>query len=301
MLEPKNETLREIADLRRSYIRDRLVFIPGVELVRLVKGLGATEADVAGLAGYADRLEKDPTLSFRQSRQGRFAFDSGDREIYRAAFKPFVLSTEEAFVRHDSGVVREFAELESDYQQNSAFQALLLFKALMVDGVTVQPRPRLDYGAERSVCTAFLLRTITRPDEVGEPALEGSHSDGVDHTMTTLLGARNMSSNSAKTFVIDPGAAAGERWSELDPKRILGVHQHLEYLDTLLFADYERKHAVSPVYAIDTDSIATRDMCIFFTRKPVSERHVSYQYDGLERHQEAPVQITLPATGWFAT
>ncbi|OLL27553.1 hypothetical protein BTH42_32515 [Burkholderia sp. SRS-W-2-2016] len=50
------------------------------------------------------------------------------------------------------------------------------------------------------VSAVFNLRTVTTPDLLGEPALEGVHSDGVEHTMTTLLGHANMSPDSAETY-----------------------------------------------------------------------------------------------------
>ncbi|PPG90784.1 hypothetical protein C5C00_01630 [Rathayibacter rathayi] len=267
-------------------------------MASILLALGATQEDVEALPRFANSLEVDPTLPFRRSRNGRFEIDFAARRISRSAVKQFVLSEDEDFVRHDSGAVREFGEIELAYQENSAFQALLLFKALMIDEVDVQHRPGLDYSRPQSVCTAFLLRTITSAEELGEPALEGVHSDGVDHTMTTLIGAENMTPDSAKTYVIDPSETAGKRWNEIEPEYQLGVYQHVDYLDTLLFADHERKHGVSPVFAADGSNIATRDMSILFTRRPALPEHVSFSYDGLEHHVERPMHIDLPQSGW---
>ena len=60
----------------------------------------------------------------------------------------------------------------------------------------VAQRPKLDYGNASWISTLFSIRTTTTPGLLGEPALEGVHSDGVDHTMTTFLGSANMNSPS---------------------------------------------------------------------------------------------------------
>ncbi|EOV4647841.1 2OG-Fe dioxygenase family protein [Vibrio parahaemolyticus] len=59
---------------------------------------------------------------------------------------------------------------------------------LVCHDVATAPRKYLNYDSPNWVSTVFHLRTVTSPSLVGEPALEGVHTDGVDHTMTTLLG-----------------------------------------------------------------------------------------------------------------
>ena len=41
----------------------------------------------------------------------------------------------------------------------------------------------------------FFIRTITSPKLVGEPALEGVHSDGVQYVMTMLTKSSNVDFN----------------------------------------------------------------------------------------------------------
>jgi len=292
------EVLTELRDLRKRYLSERLLFLPAREMRPLLIALGASDVDLRTLPAYAESLRPDPTLPFRRSRNGRFVFDFGRREIYRSPKQGFVLTEGEDFVRHDSGMVREFAELEVGFQQNSAFRSLLLFKALMVDGVEVDKRRGLDYTSLQTICTMFLLRTITSAEFLGEPALEGVHSDGVDHTMTTLIGHQNMSAESAKTLVVDAAEEAGKRWHEVLPQYNMGEVQHWNFLDTLLFADKERKHTVTPVVAADSSRDATRDMAIFFTRKPALPGHASFDYDRAEEHPDAPLHESLPPVSW---
>ncbi|KAL4890626.1 2OG-Fe dioxygenase-domain-containing protein [Aspergillus ambiguus] len=285
-----------IADLillRKQFIKSRLIFVGGPRMTAILKALGATNSALEKMKTVSNGLRGDPTLPFRKSRNGRFCFDFEQSKVRRLEFQPFVLSVEENFVRHDSGQIRKFEELDEDLQGNSALQALLKFKALMFHGVATKQRPKLNYKTDNFICTLFNLRTVTNKDLLGEPALEGVHSDGVDFTMTTFLGSKNMTDNSAATFVHDIDAPNAVRWDEVDPKHTLGCYQHRHFLDTLLFVDHERKHSLSPVYAADAELPATRDMLIFFTRKPVVEGHVSHPYDSLKPHTIRPMEVSL--------
>lgn len=263
-------------------------------MIELLTALGATKGDLLGLQLVSDRLAKDPTLPFRESKNGRFCIDFDRSQACRLEFQPFVLSVEEDFVRYDSGKIRRFEEIENDLQLNSAFQALLAFKSLMIQGVEITHRPNLDYRTNNWICTLFNLRTITTPHLVGEPALEGVHSDGVDHTMTTFLSSDNMTDDSAITCIHDMREKNANKWDQADLSLILWQAQHRRFLDTLLVVDHERKHSLSPVMAADKTRRATRDMLIFFTRKPVMPGHVSHPYDSLTKHAELPMSIDLP-------
>ena len=281
------------------YNQDRSVFIPGAHMRELLKELGASDADLDAIQHVSDDLPEDPTLPFRQSKNGRFCYDFDKKVIFRGEFQPFVLSAEEDFVRHDSGQARRFAEIGNDLQLNSALHALLRFNAFMVQGLDIVPRTGLDYTRNRWVCTLFNLRTITTTQLVGEPALEGVHTDGVDHTMTTLLGSRNLRDDSAVTFIHDMREKNATRYDQVDPNLVINRYQHRHFLDTVLIADHQRKHSLSPVMGRDDQQRSTRDMLIFFTRKPAAPGHVSYPHDSLRRHVALPlcIELALPGRG----
>ncbi|KAB7836984.1 2OG-Fe dioxygenase family protein [Streptomyces mobaraensis] len=289
------DAVSEIADVRSRYVRDRAVFVEGARMTEILRFLGASDADLERLRHVSDGLRNDPTLPFRKSRNGRFCLDPVERRARRLEFQPFVLSKEEDFVRHDSGELRVFEEVRDDLQQNTAFQALLAFKFLVIEDVAMAHRPYLDYASPQWICTLFNLRTVTDARLRGEPALEGVHSDGVDHTMTTLLGSTNMTDDSAATFIHDMREANAARWHEADPGLLLGEERHRHFLDTLLLVDHERKHSVSPVIAVDSERPATRDMLIFFTRKPAGPGHVSHAHDSLRPHPDLPMTAVLPS------
>jgi hypothetical protein len=257
--------LDEIAQIKLQYVADRSAFVGGATMIDLLGALGAKEADLERLCSVSNGLPKDPTLPFRLTRSGRFCYIPGKSRVYRGEFEPFILTAAEDFVRHDSGMVRRFAEVDGDLQSNSVLHALLIFNYLIFGGVEIAARPNLDYGRDDWISTLFHVRTITTPDLVGEPALEGVHSDGADHTVTTFIGGDNLADDSAVTFLHDIREKNGTRCDSVDPALTLGAYQHKEFLDTLPVVDHERKHSLSPVVAREPHRQATRDMLIFFT------------------------------------
>ena len=287
------ETISKIMEIRQRYVEDRSVYIESRDMIPLMLGLGASPDDMQRLQVVSDHLYHDPTLPFRRSRNGRFCIDFDTNTLRRLEFQPFMLSVDEDFKRHDSGKIRRFDEVQDELQLNTVFQALFAFKAMVLHGVSTVKRSKLEYDTNKWVTTLFNLRTVTTPDILGEPALEGVHSDGVDHTMTTYLGSNNMAPNSAATFMHGMGETTGIQLDEISPHHLLSRVQHKNFLDTLLIVDHERKHSLSPVYPIDKTKEATRDMLIFFTRKPVEKTHTSGSIDSLTPHQDMPMEVPI--------
>lgn len=284
-----------LRDIHESYLKDRFVTIDGRDMIRVLEEFGVRDKDFDALKTVGDHLAPDPTLPFRETNGARFCLDSDQGSISRLEFQPFVLSVKEDFVRHDSGKLRRFRGIGDNLQLNKAFHALLFFKYFIIRDVYVSPRPNLDMSSAKWVSTVFPTRTITTPDVLGEPALEGVHSDGVDHTMTSLLGSHNMTDDSAETFIHDMREDNAKRWSETNPVFVRGKFQHKKFLDTVLIVDHERKHSLSPVRAVDPRLRATRDVIIFFTRKPATKGHISYPYDSFNPHLEFPLNLNIPS------
>lgn len=283
----------KIMEIRQKYIENRSIFVEGETMIPLLQALGAKDEDFESIKHVSDHLGVDPTLPFRESKNSRFLFKMDDNRVCRLESQLFALSTEEGFKRYDSGQTRRFDEVGNDLQLNTVFQALLVFKAMVFHGVETARRPNLDYARNNWICTLFNLRTITTPSILGEPALEGVHSDGVDHTMTTYLGSRNMAPNSAVTFIHDMAETTGTPLDHTTTKLVRARSQHRHFLDTLVIVDHERKHSISPVFAIDKTKRATRDMLIFFTRKPTVKGHISEGIDSLNAHQVLPMEVPL--------
>lgn len=287
------QTIAEIMKLREKYLEDRSIFVESEDMIRICLGLGANPEDVEKMTQISNILYTDPTLPFRRSRNGRFCIDFETNQLRRLEFQPFTLTEGEDFKRYDSGQIRRFDEIQDNLQLNSVLQALFVFKAMIINGVEIANRPNLQYDAGKWVCTLFNVRTFTNSKVLGEPALEGVHSDGVDHTMTTFLGSENMAPHSAATYMHSMEETTGVQVNETNPLHLLSRVQHRKVLDTLILVDHERKHSLSPVYPINKDQEATRDMLVFFTRRPVEKGHVSASIDSLTPHSDLPMEIPL--------
>lgn len=277
---------------RAEYAQNRFVFIPGREMRPVLAALGADLGELAALQEMWDSLPDDPTLKFRKSRNGRFLIDPSDQSVTRLEQRDFMLSEGEDFKRHDSGKVRHFEPIPGTLQANSIFQALYRFKALMIDGIDFMPRKGLQHDRAEMVSTAFTLRTISYNDLIGEPAAEGVHSDGVEHTMTTLIGAVNMTEGSAISSIHFNEETTGIHTSKTKPEHLAARVRHADPLDTLLIVDTERKHSLTRVEQRDLTARTTRDMLILFTRRPCAPSHPSFEIDDLAHCEARPMRIT---------
>ncbi|KAE8371731.1 2OG-Fe dioxygenase-domain-containing protein [Aspergillus bertholletiae] len=238
-LQINTQACSAIAELLEGFIKNRLVFVKGERMIVTLKALGATDEDLEAMRSVSNSLQDDPILPIRKSTSGRFYFDFEKSTLRRLEFQPYTVSVEDDSVRHDPGQIRRFLE------------------------VSFQHRPKLNYETENFVCSLFDVRTVTNRSLVGDPALEGVHSDGVDFTMTTYLGSENMTSDSAETFVHDNREENGVCWNQALTEYSLGSHQHRDCLDTLLIVDHEKKHSVSTLHAVNPDYPATRDkLCL---------------------------------------
>jgi len=285
--------IAKIVAIRQTYLQDRHVWIPARQMIPILLGLGATKEDIAKLGNCSDTLEDDPTLPFRKTRTEKFSLDLATNQIRRLEPQPFVLNGTEDFNRHDSGQHRWFKECGDDIHYNSAYQALLVFKWLVVGGIETLHRPGLNYESSASVCTMFHVRTLTTPTMLGEPALEGVHTDGVDHTMTTFLGAVNMGSDSASTYLHSKDEKGGIQLHETLPQKIRGRVRHVNLMDTLMLCDNELKHSATSLHPADPTKDATRDMMVFFTRKPYNDAHYAAGADSLKPHKDYPKIIPV--------
>lgn len=285
--------LKELQEIKLEYIKKRYVFINGFDMKNFLIFFGAKEKDFKKLQYSSKNLVDDPTLEFRKSRNGRFLLNFEKNTISRLEYQPFVLDKDEDFVRHDSATLRQFRGIEDNVQLNSVFLSLMRFQAFFLDQLEIKPRKNLNEDKKEWVSTIFHLRTITNDKIIGEPAKEGVHSDGVEHTMTTLLDSFNMTNDSAKSQLHSENQKNGIDFYSADKNHVVGEVQHKNFLDTLLIVDSELKHSVSSINQYDKKIKATRDMLIFFTRRPKNINHTSYKYDSLQMHFDKPIEACL--------
>ncbi|MGO6992984.1 2OG-Fe dioxygenase family protein [Rhizobium johnstonii] len=286
-------TIFSMESLRHRYAADRYIFIPGREMISVLTTFGANVEELYELQSAWDQLADDPTLAYRRSRNGRFLIDFQGMSASRLEQQGFRLSSDEDFVRHDSGTVRTFAPIMGDIQNLSIVQALFRFKAALIKGLDIRPRPGLQPGQEQLVSTAFALRTISGNGLIGEPAAEGVHSDGVEHTLTMLVNVNNLTGDSAISTLHFNEETTGIHTNKVDERWVAGRVRHSQPLDTLVIVDTERKHSLTQVKQQVSDSLATRDMLILFTRRPCAPGHGSFAYDSLEPNMEHPLSFPL--------
>lgn len=289
----KNTIVEFIEDIHSDYVKNRFTYVEGKMMEEILRFLGATDADLVNLQQSGDDLGEDPTLPFRKSRNGRFLIDFDKKVVSRLSFQSFILSKGEEFIRYDSDILRNFRGIQDNVQTNSAFQALIKFQSIILQNVNIKGRPNLENNKNKWVSTIFQLRTITTPKLIGEPAKEGVHSDGVEHTMTTLIQSKNMTKTSAITQIHTVNQKTGIPWNDVNKEFVVSELQHRHFLDTVLIVDSELKHSVSEVRALNERENAIRDMIILFTRRPKAKTHSTYHFDSLDLHKEIPLTISL--------
>ncbi|CAH0054551.1 unnamed protein product [Clonostachys solani] len=289
------QAIFSIMALREKYLRDGYIFVRGEDMIPILKGLGALDEDFEPFGNLGDLTSPDPTVNYRAITSGRYCVDSETRTIQRLESQDYVLTLEEDYKRHDSGIPRMFDDTPPDMQSNTVIHTLMLFKTLVYQGVPITPRDNLNYYTPKWICTLFNIRVTTAPELgiFGEPALEGVHTDGSDHTMTVFLNCSNMHPESGITFMHDNKETTGVQLQDTNPALIRGRVHHQKRLDTLMFVDHDTKHSVTPVHQLDPAHPATRDMLIVFTRKPKLEGHVSGFLDSVKLNATSPFHLPM--------
>ncbi|QPB78286.1 hypothetical protein EHE21_02335 [Proteus sp. GOKU] len=285
--------INKISEIRKEYKNNKYVFIPQDIVIDLIKQLGAEEKDINALMEYGDYLAQDPTLSFRHSRTGRYLFDNDIATISRLEYQPFVLTEEDGFIREDSGAQRHFRALDDRWQSNTAYQALLKLKMLLIQGNTFTPRHLTDQNSPKSISTVFHLRLIAQPDSLSELSIEGVHKDGVDHTMIVMMNKNNVKDNTGALRVHSPKEAIGTPWQEVNPENVLYEHNNAQYLDVLLIADNELNHSGTPIFTHDNKNQAYQDFIVLLSRYPTVDSHPSHKFDSMNSHPDLPLTLYL--------
>lgn len=285
--------INKINEIKKEYKNNKYVFIPQNVVINLIKQLGAEEKDINTLIEYGDYLAQDPTLSFRHSRTGRYLFDNDIETISRLEYQPFVLTEEDGFIREDSGAQRHFRALDDRWQSNTAYQALLKLKMLLIQGNTFTPRHLTDQQSPKSISTVFYLRLIAQPDSLSELSIEGVHKDGVDHTMIVMMNKHNVKDNTGALRVHSPQEAIGTPWQEINPENVLYEHNNAQYLDVLLIADNELNHSGTPIFTHDNKNQAYQDFMVLLSRYPTVDTHPSHKFDSMNAHPDLPLTLYL--------
>ncbi|KAJ6075687.1 2OG-Fe dioxygenase-domain-containing protein [Penicillium canescens] len=285
--------LADITTLRNKYIQKRAIFVQGEILRSIVVAFGATEHDIEALRQPSDDLGQDPTRPARRINSSWFSFDYEAQNIRRLRNQAFKLTEGDGLEGSDAGLSRNFREVGERLQHNTAVQALMVFKALMMYGMEVTKRQNLDYSANHWICNFSNVRVIIDERNDGVVTPEGVHADGSDHTMTVFLGSKNTTAGSGITYVHDKKETTGLPIHKTNPALVNHRFHHRHFLDTVLLADNEVQHSLTSLHQADLSKEATRDMLFFLTRKPRVAGHDSGMVDATESHPSLPMQIPL--------
>jgi len=289
-----------LRNLVESFKKNKYIFIEGEQLKEILKNLWhAKEEDFPPLQDVCDNMPNDPFLHFRKVSNYDLIFNLELKNAYRATRKPYILDVKDGYIRDDSGIHRFFGETQDWTLQNTAFQALQSFKAYMISNAKdlVPLKPGCDDSRNWRQSGNF-ARVTSAPGVFSNPTPEGVHQDGTEFTMTTLFKSLNIDfeKGAVKSTLLSLSQERGTPYNEVESKNIIDVVQHKNFLDTLLFADYEFTHVVSPFQPIDDSSISHRDMGIFFTRrlskKEAAKDDVYFLFDGEEPHEELPCSFS---------
>ncbi|OAT49077.1 hypothetical protein M997_0762 [Proteus hauseri ATCC 700826] len=285
--------INKIREIKEEYKKNKHVFIPQAIVIDLIKNLGGEEKDINELINYGDYLAQDPTLSFRHTRTGRYLFDNDIKTISRLEYQPFVLTEEDGFIREDSGAQRHFRAIDDRWQSNSAYQALLKLKMLLIEGNTFTPRRLTNPLSPKLISTVFHLRLIAQPNSLSELSIEGVHKDGVDHTMIVMMNKNNVKDNSGALRVHSPAEKIGTPWQEINHENILYEHNNAQHFDILLIADNELNHSGTPIFTHDNNNQAYQDFIVLLSRYPTIESHPAHQFDSINVHPDLPLTVHL--------
>jgi len=283
---------------KESMKQNKFIFVQGSDMRSLLTHVfGAKEGDFAELENICDNQNHDPKLKFRKIASWRLSMDLAKGIAWRVERTPWVLTKADGFVRGgEGGTYRFFGEAQDWIMQNTAWQALIRFKAFMMCDVPVNIRPGCD--PERNISLiGNQMRIMATPTMAGEPASEGVHQDGCEFTMTTLFKSRNVdwASGSAMSTALSMNHKIGVKIDEIDEDCVVARVQHKNFLDTLLFVDNELQHYVTPIQPLDKEKVAHRDIIAFHAR------HMAYPegsysaapFDTEEPHPELPFAMSL--------
>ncbi|WP_353640716.1 2OG-Fe dioxygenase family protein [Shigella sp. FC1655] len=221
------------------------------------------------------------------------SFDHDIKTISRLEYQPFVLTEEDGFIREDSGAQRHFRAIDDRWQSNTAYQALLKLKMLLIQGNTFTPRHLTDQNSPKSISTVFHLRLIAQPDSLSELSIEGVHKDGVDHTMIVMMNKNNVKDKTGTLRVHSPNEPIGTPWQKIAPENVLYEHDNAQYLDILLIADNELNHSGTPIFTHDNKNQAYQDFIVLLSRYPTVDSHPSHKFDSMNSHPDLPLTLYL--------
>lgn len=139
------------------------------------------------------------------------------------------------------GIERWFDPIEDPIKNNACLQSMLQFAAMHFTPLN----PAVRYWKFE----IHQFRIEATPEAAGQPTPEGTHRDGVDYVMVTLLERHNIRSGTTSVHALDDGHE-------------LAHFTLTRPLDTVLIDDRRLAHGVTSVEPDDESSPAWRDVLV---------------------------------------
>lgn len=213
-----------------------------------VQNAFATWSGVAwsAFASSWNRLALDGYMAdgghYRYRRYSVLGWSAQDRLLRLEPHQPHYQA--KTFNALNGGIERHYRPLQRDALSNPCFGQIIAFCLTALD----QIEEGFDWRIE-----VHQFRILALPDSGGKPTPEGLHRDGVDYVFTLLVRRRNISGG--KTLLCD---SAGKTLAEF----MLQMP-----LDGVFLADHEVLHGVAPIYPLNLNEDAWRDVLILTFRR----------------------------------
>ncbi|PSU30341.1 hypothetical protein CTM88_04845 [Photobacterium aquimaris] len=224
--------------------QDCFTFIKGTDIQAM---LDCTEHDIQEFSNQWNLLELDHYMGdgglYRYRRYGQLTKLATGQGLTLLPYASYVQSKEVNYLNGD--VERKYEPLTTEFSQSPVLlQVLSMVSSLYdkVDGKTNDWNIRL-----------HPYRIVATGEQIGKPAPEGLHRDGVTFIASMMINRHNVSGG--VTTLTD---------ADRQPK---ATAELTNPFDIVIDDDARTMHDVSPVEVLDNDTLGTRDVLVIaFTK-----------------------------------
>ncbi|MDG6093801.1 2OG-Fe dioxygenase family protein [Acetobacter sp. AN02] len=237
-----DSSLSRIAETTREH---GFAFLPGAAMRELLSAYGMT--DWESFAASWDDLGPDLYMAdggrYRRRRYATFALDHEKTE--RKRHQPHYQSRD--YNTLNGGIERWFEPVADNVGDHPAMQAIL---RLMQHFTRDMSPPSLQPETWHTEIHQFRIEASENGS--GHPTPEGLHQDGVDWVLVLMIRRENIASGDTTIYDLH--------------RQPLGVFTLEQPMDAAFVDDHKVFHGVTPVYPVDPERPAWRDVLVVTLR-----------------------------------
>jgi hypothetical protein len=236
----------DLAALAGPLRRQGFAHAQAADMGRILRARGLT--DWAGFAASWNDLGVDSYMADggRYRRRRHAAFSASEAAIRRKPRQPHYQSRD--YNPLNGGIARWFDPVTDAVAFHPALQAILQLCLQVFGGCTPAETRPLSWHVE-----LHQFRVESRAGEVGQPTPEGLHRDGVDWVLVLLVARENVASGETSIYDLQ--------------QRHLGSFTLSEPMEAALVDDDRVYHGVTPVFPVDPQAPAYRDVLVATFRR----------------------------------